>query len=85
MVMDIFGALLGHILNLIQPTFVDCPHGLNKESLECGRFCLICFFVIPQQRPFYINQCWVGIRKNVRIGQGFKLVLCLKLSGYHLE
>ncbi len=67
MVMDIFGALLGHLLNFIQPTFVDCPQGLNNESCECGRFCLNCFFVIPhgtQQKPFCINQCWVGIRKK---------------------
>jgi len=64
MVMDIFGALLGHILNLIQPTFVDCPHGLNKESLECGRFCLICFFVIPTTKAILYYQCLVGIRKK---------------------
>jgi hypothetical protein len=68
MVMDIFGALLGHLL--------------NNESFECGR---LCFFVIPQQRPFYINQCWVGIRKHVRTEQGFKPILHLKLLGYHIE
>ncbi len=31
------------------------------------------------------NQCWAGIRKNVKTKQSFKLVLSLKLLGYHIK
>jgi hypothetical protein len=38
----------------------------------------LCWFWCP-------NQCWAGIRKNVKTEQSFKPVLSLKLLGYHIK
>jgi hypothetical protein len=74
---------------LYNPLLWIVPRDWTMKLASVGGFCLICFCVIPhgtQQRPLYIiNQYWVGIRKNVRTGQGFNPVLSLKLSGYHIE